>query len=146
MSEKQKENPKQESKQINKKKELNLEKHESVPRKGLGENWFVPVTDFYEDKDGFYLYVEMPGVDEKNVDIDIYDDSLIVTGIALPLQGEDESLLYSEYGEGGYHRHFPVMEGIDRTKIDAKIKDGLLVLNLPKKEEYKPRKIPVVAG
>lgn len=128
------------------KKELDLEKHESAPKTKADEKWFIPLADYFEDADNYYLHIEMPGVDEKGIDMDIYQDSLIVTGRSQESPVPGEQVIYSEYDSGGYHRHFGLLYGVVRDEIKAKMKDGVLTVILPKKEELKPRSITVTAG
>jgi HSP20 family protein len=128
-------------------KKVEIEKHKTVPESSFEEErWFMPLTDYYEDEGSFYLKMEMPGVAEKDVEMDIYDDELIVTGRIRKTTENEECSIYSEYLDGSYHRHFAIMDGVDRPGVKAKIKDGLLTVTLPKKEEYKPRKVLVEAG
>lgn len=109
-------------------------------------DWFLPTTHIFEDDDNFYLLVEMPGVDEKSCGLDTFKDEIIVTGRVDRGEEPDEQIIYSEFNEGNFHRHFVIPDGVDRTAIKAKLKNGLFFITMPKKEEYKPRKIHVEVG
>jgi len=106
-----------------------------------------PAIDIYENEGGLTLYAEMPGVNEKSVDITLEEDVLTITG---EQQSDDKpdgyELLYQGYNPGIYRRAFTLGIPIERSKIKAVITNGVLTLNLPKAEVAKPRKIEVNAG
>jgi HSP20 family molecular chaperone IbpA len=107
---------------------------------------YVPSADIYEDGNAVTVYADMPGVNEKNVDITLEDDVLTIIGHQ-DAQGPDNmELVYQGYTPGIYRRSFTLGVAVDRKKISAKIKNGVLTLVLPKAAEAKPRKISVSAG
>jgi len=87
---------------------------------------------------------DMPGVDGKNVDIDLKDNQLTITGRIDPVEGEKEVSLCKEFLYGDYFRQFTLSYVIDQNKITAKMEDGVLRLILPKVEKMKPQKIKVL--
>jgi HSP20 family molecular chaperone IbpA len=87
----------------------------------------------------------MPGVDEKSVDITLEKDLLTICGHVTEETPENHRLVISEYGTGDYQRTFTLSNEIDREKIQASVKDGVLKLLLPKAETARTRKIPVMA-
>ena len=103
---------------------------------------FVPAVDIYESENELTLLADMPGVPIDNVDIDLNDDQLTIKGTAATEEQTGTSLL-REYSVGDYYRQFTVSSAIDREKIAASMKDGVLKLVLPKAEAAKPRKIEV---
>lgn len=103
---------------------------------------FVPAVDIYESEDDLTLLADMPGVPIENVDIDLNDDQLTIKGTAAA-EEEIGTALLKEYSVGDYYRQFTVSSAIDRAKIEASMKDGVLKLVLPKAEAAKPRKIEV---
>ena len=103
---------------------------------------FVPAVDIYESENELTLLADMPGVPIDNVDIDLNDDQLTIKGTAVAEEQTGTSLL-REYSVGDYYRQFTVSSAIDREKIAASMKDGVLKLILPKAEAAKPRKIEV---
>ncbi|RME46462.1 MAG: Hsp20/alpha crystallin family protein [Deltaproteobacteria bacterium] len=107
---------------------------------------FLPRTDIVESKDNIYLYADMPGVDEKGIDITLEKNLLTINGFATPTQVEGHTLSYAEYEEGDYQRTFTLSNEIDREGIQATIRNGVLRLTLPKAKEARERKIPVQAG
>ncbi|HOU57557.1 MAG: Spore protein SP21 [Deltaproteobacteria bacterium ADurb.Bin151] len=107
---------------------------------------FVPRVDIYENKDSLFLLADMPGVDEKTVDIELEKNVLTITGRVENGQVKDAAMMYSEYEIGDYERVFTLSDQIDRDKIVATVKNGVLRLELPKAEEVKPKKIAIKAA
>jgi len=107
---------------------------------------FVPRVDIYENKDALYLIADMPGVDEKTVDIELEKNLLTITGHVDNGRIKDATMLYSEYEIGDYERVFTLSDEIDRDKIVATVKNGVLRLELPKAEKVKPKKISIQAA
>jgi HSP20 family protein len=130
-----------------KEKEIELkEKKELKPTAGEGTRpgpVFIPAVDILEDPTGITIVADMPGVDGKNVDIDLKDNQLTITGRIDPVEGEKEVSLYKEFLYGDYIRQFTLSYVIDQNKITAKMEDGILRLILPKVEKMKPQKIKV---
>ena len=111
--------------------------------RGLPE--FIPQVDIYEDKNGITVVADMPGVDKEGVSIGLKEDQLTINGkVSLP--ENKETFLHKEYEMGNYFRQFTLSDMIDREKITAKMKDGVLILTLPKAEKETPKKIEVTAG
>lgn len=106
----------------------------------------TPPVDIYETNEQIVLAADMPGVDEKGVDITLEQDVLTIEG-RLP---EEESGAYevalSEFNRGDYRRVFTLATDVERDKISAEIKDGVLRLVLPKAEPARAKKIPVKAS
>jgi HSP20 family molecular chaperone IbpA len=107
---------------------------------------FLPRTDIYETKDSLELVMDVPGVDEKSVEITLEKSILTINAYPSFARPEDHVLAYAEYGEGDYQRSFALSDEIDRTKIEAKVKNGVLYLHLAKAGAAKPHKISVKAG
>ena len=107
---------------------------------------FTPNVDIFETEATLTLLADVPGVKPKNIDIDLRDNTLTLTGEIEPAGSPDESELLIEYAIGKYYRQFTLSEVIDQTKIDAKMEHGVLRLTLPKVEKATPRKIEVNAG
>lgn len=130
-----------------KEKDIELkEKKELKPTAGEGIRpgpVFIPAVDILEDPTGITIVADMPGVDGKNVDVDLKDNQLTITGRIDPVEGEKEVSLYKEFLYGDYIRQFTLSYVIDQNKITAKMEDGVLRLILPKVEKMKPQKIKV---
>ncbi|MGV8056945.1 MAG: Hsp20/alpha crystallin family protein [Smithellaceae bacterium] len=107
---------------------------------------FVPRVDIYETKDALFLIADMPGTDEKSVDVELEKNILTITGRVNIDEAKDKSIVYSEYEIGDYERTFTLSDEIDREKIFATVKSGVLRLELPKAEKVKPKKIAIKAA
>lgn len=106
---------------------------------------YIPNVDIYENNDAVMLVADMPGVDEKTVDVTLDKNVLTISGTVEPEAYEGYQLVYSEYGTGDYERSFTVSDEIDGDKIVATVKNGVLRLTLPKAEKVKAKKISVRA-
>lgn len=107
---------------------------------------YVPSVDIREGKDGIIVVADMPGVDDTSVDITIEKNILELYGKVDPDIPQGMKLAISEYGIGDYHRRFTLSDEIDRDRIEATVKNGVLTLVLPKAERAKTKKITVKAG
>ena len=107
---------------------------------------FVPRVDIYETKDALFLIADMPGIDEQTVDVELEKNILTISGRVENGKVKDYRLVFSEYEVGDYERTFTLSDEIDRDKIKANVKHGVLRLELPKAEEVKPKKIKINAA
>lgn len=132
-------------------KELNIQETEKqeVAETGVERTRsrlaFVPRADIYETNEAIVLMTDMPGVDENSLDIMLENDVLTIIGYVETAYPEGYGLSYGEYRVGDYQRSFTLSNKIDRDKIEATVKDGVLRLYLPKAEPS-TRKITVAAG
>lgn len=104
---------------------------------------FTPSVDIFETERELTLLADLPGVTAENLNIDLRENTLTLTGEVAPLERADEEDILIEYETGKYYRQFSLSNVIDQSKIDAKLNDGVLRLTLPKVEAAKPRKIEV---
>ena len=107
---------------------------------------YVPKVDIYETKEAIVLVADMPGVDEKSVDVVLDKNTLTISGTAEPLSFPDYSIGYAEYDTGDYQRAFTISDEVDKDKIEATVKNGVLRLTLSKAEKVKARKIAIKAA
>lgn len=105
-----------------------------------------PSTDIIEREDGFYIFVDMPGVTKEGLVIDLNEDELKVSGKADYAMPEGRKLGHVEFGAGEYFRSFTVSHIVDKERIKATLKDGVLEIYLPRHEKAQPRKIEIQAG
>lgn len=108
---------------------------------------FAPAVDVHEDNDRLVLCAELPGVLRDDIEIQVDGNVLTLKG-ERRLEGEEEGKRYHrvERAYGTFVRQFQLPTNVDSTQIDAELKDGILTLKLPKKQEQKARKIEVKAG
>lgn len=107
---------------------------------------YIPAVDIIEGKDGTTVIADMPGVDDTAVEVTIEKNLLDIYGKVDPDIPQDMRLAVSEYGIGDYHRRFTLSDEIDKDRIQATVKNGVLRLILPKAEKAKTRRIAVTAG
>ena len=107
---------------------------------------FTPAVDIFETEAQITLLADMPGVTPENLNIDLRDDTLTLTGDIHPFEGAEEKDILIEYEVGKFFRQFTLSEVIDQDKIEANLSDGVLRLTLPKVEKAKPRKITINAA
>ena len=104
---------------------------------------FSPNVDIFETEKSITLLADMPGVKAEDLNVDLRDDTLTLTGdvgAGVTTPGEK---IYQEYETGRYYRQFSLSEVIAQDKIDATLTDGVLRLTLPKVEKATPRRITV---
>lgn len=102
-----------------------------------------PAMDILEREDGFYVYMDIPGVRREDLKIDINENELMVTGRALEGASDKEAFLEVQFGPGEYVRAVSLSDRVDRERIKATLKDGVLTMFLPRLEKLAPRRIPV---
>lgn len=105
-----------------------------------------PNTDVLEREDGFYIFMDMPGVEKQDLSIDLHEHELEVRGRAVLGREENARAVHVEFGDGEYVRAFTISDGVDREGIRASLKKGQLELFLPKAARFKPRRIEIKAG
>jgi HSP20 family protein len=104
---------------------------------------FIPVVDIIETDQELLLLADMPGVKPDDADIHYESGVLTIYGRVEPRQKPDANCLLQEYEVGDFSRRFEIGDGIDASKIEAELRDGVLQLHLPKTPEVMPRKISV---
>jgi HSP20 family protein len=109
----------------------------------------IPAVDVIEGEKAYELTAELPGMDEKNVEVKVVNDTLTIKGEKQEEKEEKEKDYYlHERTFGSFERSFDIPEGVDAAKIEASFKKGVLTVTLPKKlEAQKPaKKIEVKAA
>jgi HSP20 family molecular chaperone IbpA len=107
---------------------------------------FRPDIDILERSDGYVIYADLPGADERSVDVRLEHGVLSIDARLATQPEAGWNPLHAEYRLGGYHRDFRITEDIDASGVSAKVSNGVLELHLPKSAERQPRAIPVQAG
>jgi HSP20 family protein len=111
----------------------------------------VPTLDVIDKENEVKLIADLPGMTEKEIDVQVTDSTLTISGEKREEieEGDNEGERYlSERRFGSFVRRIPLPEGIDKDEIDASFKNGVLTVHLPKKPEAQnpARKIEVRAG
>ena len=102
---------------------------------------FLPPADICETNDAIVVMAEMTGVGPDEVDITLERRVLTIRGRSSANEHTGYQRVYNEYADGDYERVFTLSEAIDRDKIEASLRDGVLHLVLPKAEPARARKI-----
>ena len=111
-----------------------------------GGDW-LPAVDIYEDGDSLVFQAELPGVNKDDVEVQVEGNVLTLRGQRKKekeVNGEQYHRVERYYG--GFVRSFTLPTGIDKEKIRAEYRDGVLRLDLPKGEGAKPKKIKILAA
>lgn len=104
----------------------------------------APLVDILENNDEILLYADMPGVTKENISINIDNGRLALSGVR-----EVKSVgavAWEEFADLEYRRTFSVPQSIDVARVNAELKEGVLLLHLPKSEAAKPRQIEIKVG
>lgn len=103
-----------------------------------------PAVDIYDDKDSLVITAELPGVDKKDVSVEIKDNIVSIKGERLKDKEINEENYYrKERSYGSFYRAFTLPSAVNSDKINAVFKDGMLKVEIPKSEEDKPKQVSV---
>lgn len=108
------------------------------------ESYVTPVTDIYEEDDGLYMMVDLPGVEKDGLKLSVEKDILTIEGHIKP--DNDQNYLLREFEPSNYYRQFQLNEVIDQEGINAELKNGVLNVFLPRAKAVQPRTIEVKIG
>ena len=104
----------------------------------------APAIDLVEENDSFLVTCDLPGVEKGDLDISVSGNVLTIKGEKKDTRENLEGRYYRrETWSGTFQRSMTLPETVDPNKIDAQMRNGVLKLTLPKKEEVKPRQITV---
>lgn len=107
------------------------------------ERW-LPAVDVLEKDGSLILRAEVPGVNEKDIDLKIEGNVLTLKGEKKQEHEEDRNNYHRmESYYGSFARSFTLPDTVDRDNIKAEYKNGILVVTIPRKAEVRPREIPV---
>ena len=107
-----------------------------APELGAGANRFA--VDLYKDKDSTYVRAELPGVDRKDITVEMVEDYLTISGSRKVFAPDGKATESAEFS-----RSIAIPEAVQADKVAAAYENGVLTVTLPKREETKPRKISV---
>lgn len=105
-----------------------------------------PPVDIFENQDELLLVVDMPGVEPRDVSVDVDKDVLTIVGKRNWKPGNGARILFGEVEAFDYKRVFTLPSTIDAEKIKADLQGGVLEVHLPRHEKTKPRRIAINAG
>ena len=105
---------------------------------------WAPAVDIYETDKEIIMKAELPGMQEKDIQIKVEDNILVVAGERqMEKEVKEENYHRIERSYGSFSRSFTLPQTVDRDQIKAAYKDGVLKVTLPKKEEVKPKKVEI---
>jgi len=109
------------------------------------QSTWSPAVDIYETDKELVLTLSLPGVDEKDVEIKVEDNSLSLRGERkFEKETKEENYHRIERAYGSFYRSFSLPNYIDQEKISAEYENGLLKVHMPKKAEVAPRKVKIL--
>jgi HSP20 family protein len=109
----------------------------------------VPAVDVTEDERAYRITAELPGLDQKDIDLSVTGDMLVLKGEKRQeREQQDKNRYLSERSYGAFQRNFSIPDGVDRDRIGAEFAKGVLTLTLPKTTEAQKqqKKIEIKAG
>lgn len=106
----------------------------------------LPAIDVFEDASGITLLADMPGVPKEQLELKVEGEALLIEGAVQPRTPDGMEAIYAEVRTPRYRRSFTLSRELDTTRIEAKLKDGVLRLRIPKQAHAQPRRITVTAG
>ena len=115
----------------------------AVPEQTRAGPVYSPAVDIFENDNSITVLADMPGVKAQDLKIDLRENVLTLTGRVTSGQTATEEDVLREYHTGTFFRQFTLSETIEQAKIDARLTDGVLRLELPKVERARPRQITV---
>ena len=112
----------------------------------LASGTWAPAVDVAEDAENIHVKVEVPGMDEKDLKINYEDGLLTVSGERQFEQKDDRNYHRIERSYGSFVRSFSLPRSVDASKIAANYRNGVLEIEIPKRDEAKPRQIQINIG
>ena len=106
----------------------------------------MPAVDVFEDSSGITLLADMPGVPREQLELKVEGESLQIEGGVQPRTPDGLEAIHAELRVPRYRRSFTLSRELDTARIEATLKDGVLMLRIPKQAHAQPRRIPVAAG
>jgi HSP20 family protein len=117
------------------------------PEEALTTTTFAPPVDIYEDEHNITLKMEVPGIDEKDIDVHIENITLTVRGERkFEKEEKEENFRRIERQYGSFTRVFTLPSSVDTGQVSANYDNGVLKIKLAKKAEIKPKQIKVSVG
>ncbi len=114
---------------------------------GLAQMNFVPPVDIYEDEHNVTLKLEVPGIDQKDIEVRLENNTLVVRGERKFEKDEKEENFHRiERRYGSFYRAFTLPNTVDSENVNANYDNGVLTIKLAKKAEAKPKQIKVNIG
>jgi HSP20 family protein len=105
---------------------------------------YVPAVDVLEQADAYEVRAELPGVARENINVEVKDNRLVLSGKKEAVQRSEEGKYrYVESRHGAFSRSFELPRNVKADAIEATFKDGALTLRIPKADEAKPKAVEI---
>ncbi|WP_316369401.1 Hsp20/alpha crystallin family protein [Candidatus Thiodiazotropha sp. CDECU1] len=127
-------------------KEITKRDVQAQRRRELPQRSIRPDVDIFEDESGITLTADLPGVTKDGLDIQVDNETLSIDGKAGIDMPEAMQAVYADVRATRYQRSFSLSSELDGDKAEASLKDGVLSLRIPKREQFQPRKIEIRNG
>jgi HSP20 family molecular chaperone IbpA len=132
---------------MNEKTQLTGREQNAISRNGserpAPRTTLAPAVDVFEDSHGITLWADMPGVTRETLEVKVHDGNLYIEAEASVPTPAGLRLQHAEIREPHFARAFSLSPDFDASKIDASLKDGVLQLTIPRRDEARPRRIEV---
>jgi HSP20 family protein len=106
----------------------------------------APAVDIFENADGITVQAEMPGVSKDRLNVQADRNSLLIEGDVVIEMPAGIEALHADVQATKYRRSFVLSGELETERIEANLKDGLLTVRIPKRAEFRPRRIEVRAA
>jgi len=106
----------------------------------------APAIDVFEYSHGITVFAGLPGVTKEKLDIKVHDGTLLIEAEAVVPTPSELRLQHAEIRKPHFFRAFTLSADLDASRIDAQLRDGVLRLMIPRRDEARPRRIEVAAG
>jgi len=107
------------------------------------ESAWTPASNVWEDEKGFYVQLALPAWDTKDVSIQVEKQVLTVAGAHQPENDATRTVYQWEIPNGQFTMHYRLPNFVQQEQASAALKDGVLTISFPKREEAKPRRIEI---
>jgi len=116
-------------------------------RENVSSRVWTPTVDVLEDANEIVLRIDLPGVEQDQIKIELSGESLTISGSrALPDEASRDKYVRVERNYGPFQRSFTIGVPLQQDKVTAGYTDGVLEVHLPKAEEIKPKRVEVKIG
>lgn len=121
--------------------QVTQQREATVPSTREETRYIIPPVDIYETNEALVVMADLPGVEKDQVDIKVENGLLTIQG--RPNVSSEGTAIYSEFALYNHFRQFQLSEAVDQENISATLRNGVLMVKLPKAERVKPRQIEV---
>jgi len=112
-------------------------------------DWLAPASDASSDEAAYRITMELPGVEEKDIELSVHDGVVSIKGEkSATREGKGETWFFTERQYGSFSRSFRLPPDADGDKVEAHLKDGVLSVTIPKRDTAAPegRKVAIKRG